>query len=44
MNRTIVSLKSGRQILLLLVVILVPTVLMWAAGEGRLEKTFDTTR
>ena len=28
----------------LLAVILLPAALMWAAGEGRLEKTFDTTR
>jgi hypothetical protein len=28
----------------LLVAILLPTALLWAAGEGRIEKTFDTTR
>jgi hypothetical protein len=44
MNRTIVGLKPCRQILHLLVVILAPTILTWAAGEGRLDKTFDTTR
>jgi hypothetical protein len=27
-----------------LVVFLLPAALLWAAGEGRLEKTFDTTR
>jgi hypothetical protein len=44
MNRTIVSFKSARQIVQPLVVILLPAAVMWAAGEGRLEKTFDTTR
>lgn len=44
MNRTIVSLKSVRQILRLLAVILLPAAVMWAAAEGRPEKTFDTTR
>ncbi len=44
MNRTIVSLRSVRQILRALVVILLPAAVIWAAGEGRLEKTFDTTR
>jgi DUF4097 and DUF4098 domain-containing protein YvlB len=44
MNRTIVSKRSVRQILLPLGMILLPATLMWAAGEGRLEKTFDTTR
>jgi hypothetical protein len=44
MNRTIVSLKSVRQILRPLVVSLLPAAIIWAAGEGRLEKTFDTTR
>ncbi len=44
MNRAIVSLKSGRRILPLLVAMLLPAALIWAAGEGRLEKTFDTTR
>ena len=44
MNRTVVSLKSRKLILRLLVGILLPTALMWAAGEGRIEKTFDTTR
>ena len=40
MNRTVVSLKSVRQILLLLVVILLPAALMWAAGEGRTREDF----
>jgi hypothetical protein len=44
MNRTMLSSKSVRQILRLLAVVLLPAALMWAAGEGRLEKTFDTTR
>ena len=44
MNRTMVRLKSVRQTLNLLVVIFVPAVLMGAAGEGRVEKTFDSTR
>jgi hypothetical protein len=44
MNRTIVRLKSVRPILYLLVVIFVPAVFIRAAGEGRIEKTFDTTR
>jgi hypothetical protein len=39
-----VRLKSVRQTLNLLVVIFVPAVLMGAAGEGRVEKTFDSTR
>ncbi len=44
MNRTVVGLRSVRKILLLSIVIFVPAALMWAAGEGRTEKTFDTTR
>jgi hypothetical protein len=44
MNRTIASLRSVRQILQPLVAILLPAAVIWAAGEGRLEKTFDTTR
>ncbi|HXW15498.1 MAG TPA: hypothetical protein VEN79_13395, partial [Terriglobia bacterium] len=44
MNRNSVSLRSARQMGRLLGVFLLPTVLMWAAGEGRVEKTFDTTR
>ena len=43
-NRTTVSLRSGRQFVSLLAVILLPAALMWAAGEGQQEKTFDTTR
>jgi hypothetical protein len=44
MNRTFVSKKSVRRILQPLVAILLPAALMWAAGEGRVEKTFDSTR
>ena len=44
MNRAIVSWKSARYVLRLLVVICVPAAMIWAAGDGRLEKTFDTTR
>jgi len=44
MNRTIVSWKAVRQILQPLVVMVIPAAVMWAVGEGRLEKTFDTTR
>jgi hypothetical protein len=44
MNRTIVSLMSVRQVLRPLGVIFLSAGMMWAAGEGRLEKTFDTTR
>jgi hypothetical protein len=44
MNRAIVSLKSVRHVLGLLAIILLPAAVIWAAGDGRLEKTFDTTR
>jgi DUF4097 and DUF4098 domain-containing protein YvlB len=44
MNRIIVRLKSVRQILPPLVAVLLPAALMWAAGEGQIEKSFDTTR
>jgi hypothetical protein len=44
MNRATVSLQSSRQILHLLVAVFFSVGLIWAAGEGRLEKTFDTTR
>jgi len=44
MNRTIVSSKSVRKVLLELAAILLPAAMLWAAGEGRVEKTFDTTR
>ena len=40
MNRTVVGLRSVRKILQLLVVILLPAALMWAAGEGRTGKDF----
>ena len=43
-NRNVASLNSFRQMLQLIGVILLPAALMWAAGEGRVEKTFDTTR
>ncbi len=44
MNRTIVGLKVTRQWGRLVVAFLLPATLLWAAGEGRIEKTFDTTR
>lgn len=44
MNRITVSLRSVRQGLHLVVVVLLPAAVMWGAGEGRLERTFDTTR
>ena len=44
MNRVIVRLKSVRHVLRLLVVIFLPAAIIWAAGDGRLEKTFDSTR
>ncbi|MGA2986903.1 MAG: DUF4097 family beta strand repeat-containing protein [Terriglobia bacterium] len=44
MNRTVASMRSVRLILQPLVAVLLPAALMWAAGEGRWEKTFDTTR
>jgi len=44
MNRTTVIWKSVRPCLHLLVTILACAILTWAAGEGRIEKTFDTAR
>ncbi len=44
MNRTIESLRLVRHCLYLLAVFCASTVLVWAAGEGQVEKTFDTTR
>ncbi len=44
MNRTIEGLKAVRLILRPLVAILLPAAVMWAAGEGRIEKTLDSTR
>ena len=44
MNRTMVSWRPALHMGRLLVVILLPAALMVAAGEGRIEKTFDTTR
>jgi hypothetical protein len=42
LNRTIARKKA--RILLQLLAILVPAGVLWAAGEGQLEKTIDTTR
>ena len=44
MNRNSANLGSARQLGRLLGVLLLPTALIWAAGDGRIEKTFDTTR
>lgn len=44
MDRTKVSLRPLKPILVMLVVFLAPAVLTGAAGEGRSEKTFDTIR
>ncbi len=44
MNRTTGSLKLVRQCLHLVAVFCASTVLVWAAGEGQVEKTFDTVR
>jgi len=44
MNRIMAGLKPSRKMGRLLVAILFPAALMGAAGEGRIEKTFDTTR
>jgi hypothetical protein len=44
MNRTIEGLKAVRLILRPLVATLLSAAVMWAAGEGRIEKTFDSTR
>ncbi len=44
MNRNSVSMRSARQMGRLLGAFLLPAALMMAAGDGRTEKTFDTTR
>jgi DUF4097 and DUF4098 domain-containing protein YvlB len=44
MNRTIAIVKPVRRILHLLTAFLLPAAVLCAAGEGRLEKTFDSTR
>ena len=44
MSRALRGKKSVRRILQPLVAILVPAALVWAADQGRIEKTFDTTR
>ena len=44
MNRTTVSLKLLRPVLLLLVSSLLSAAAIWAAEGGGIEKTFDTTR
>ncbi len=44
MNRTTAMLKWVRQCLHLLLVLFASAVLIKAAGDGRIEKTFDTTR
>jgi hypothetical protein len=44
MNGTIVSRKAARRTLPSLVVLCLCTAGAWGASEGRLEKTFDTTR
>jgi len=43
MKRIIVRLKSVREILLPLAAIFIPLVLMGAASDGQVEKSFDTT-
>lgn len=43
-KRSFVSKGTVRRTLLPLLALFVPTALMWAAGEGQLEKTYDTTR
>ena len=43
-NRNSARLKPARQTGRLLVAIFVSAATMWAAGEGRIEKTFDSTR
>ncbi len=44
MNRAIVSLKWVGRVWRPLAAVLLPAAVLWAAGEGRLEKTFETTR
>ncbi len=44
MNRNFVSLRPARQSVLLPVAILLSAACLLAAGEGRTEKTFDSTR
>src|SRR5208282_6812857 len=44
MNREIGSLRAARQILHAFVAIFLPAAVIFAASEGRLEKTFDATR
>jgi hypothetical protein len=44
MNRNVVGSKPAGQIGRLLAALLLPAALMGAAGEGRIEKTFDTSR
>jgi Toastrack DUF4097 len=44
MYRTLARKRPVRQVLQPLAAILVPVALAWAAGGGRVEKTFDTTR
>jgi len=44
MNRIFANLRPARHMGRLLAAILLPAALMWAAGEGRVEKSFDTTR
>jgi hypothetical protein len=44
MNRMMEGCKSVGLVLRPLTVMLLSAGMMWAAGEGRLEKTFDTTR
>jgi len=44
MNRAIVRLRSARPVLRLLAALLLPAAILWAADDGRLEKTFDTIR
>jgi hypothetical protein len=43
-NRNSASAKPARQTGRLLVAVLLSAATMWAAGEGRIEKTFDSTR
>ncbi len=44
MNRNFASSKPARPMGRLLAAILLSAATMWAAGEGRIEKTFDCTR
>lgn len=44
-QQTVVSkIHARQQLLSSLALILIPASMLWAAGEGRLEKTLDTTR